>query len=226
MKAADIMTTEVVTVAPATETSEVARLLLAHRVSAAPVIDRDGHVVGMVSEADLMRRAECGRDRKWWLTLLADKSAQFVRTHGTRARDVMTREVVTVDVQTSLAEIVRTLEGNGIKRVPVVEDGRLVGIVSRADVLRGLATVTAAGAVAVGPSDRLLKERILDLIRRNTTASLPAVSIIVVGHRVYLWGVTGTAEEREVVRVAAETVAGPGNVHDFLNTLPQVLQEL
>ena len=88
MKAADIMAIQVVTVAPETEVSEVAHLLLAHRVSAAPVVDASGHVLGMVSEGDLMRRAECGRDRSWWLTLFTDKTVEFVRTHGARARDV------------------------------------------------------------------------------------------------------------------------------------------
>jgi CBS domain-containing protein len=221
------MTTEVVTVDPETEVFDVARVLLAHRISAAPVVDSGGCVLGMVSEGDLMRRAECGPGRKWWLSLVADKTAEFVRTHGTRARDVMTRDVVTIDREAALAEIVRTLEGRGTKRVPVVEDGRLLGIVSRADVLRGLATLAVAGDnIAASPNDRLLRERILDLIKRKTAVSPHAVSVIVVGRRVYLWGVTDTPEEREAVRVAAETVAGTGNVHDYLNTLPQVLRGL
>jgi CBS-domain-containing membrane protein len=219
------MTTEVVTVGPETEVSEVARLLLARRISAVPVVEEGGRVVGMVGEGDLMRRAECGR--KWWLSLLADRTAEFVRTHGTRARDVMTPNVVSIGKDATLAEIARTLERHGIKRVPVIEDGRLAGIVSRSDVLRGLATLTRTGnSASVGPDDRLLQQSILDLVRRNTTVSLRAVSIIVVAGRVYLWGVTDTSEEREAVRIAAETIAGRDNVHDYLNTLSQVLQGL
>jgi CBS domain-containing protein len=173
VKAADIMTADVVTIGPETQVSEIARLLLSHRVSAAPVVDANGDMLGMVSEGDLMRRAECGASRKWWLSLLADKTAEFVRTHGTRARDVMTRDVVAIGKEATLAEIVHTLERHGIKRVPVVESGRLVGIVSRSDILRGLATVTEAGDDAsAGPDDRLLRGRILDLIRRKTPVSL------------------------------------------------------
>lgn len=224
MKAADIMTTEVVTVSRETEVSEVARLLLAHRISAAPVTDHDGHVIGMVSEADLMRRAECGRSHCWWLSLFADNATEFVRAHGTRAADVMTDNVVVVGKDATLAEIARVLENCAIKRVPVVEDGRLVGIVSRSDVLRGLASLDADGNQSVDSGDLVIRQEILDLIKTNASVSLQAVSIIVVHGVVYLWGITESQKERDAVRVAAETVVGPNKVHDYLNALPQLLR--
>lgn len=224
MKAADIMTTEVISVSPETEVSEVARLLLEHHVSAVPVVDQDGHILGMVSEGDLMRRAECRRGRSWWLSLLADKTADFVRTYGTRARDVMTRDVVSIDKEADISEIARILEIHGIKRVPVLEGGRVVGIVSRADILRSLATLTSAGSVSATANDRVFRERILDLLKNKTFASLEAVSVIVVNGVVYLWGITETEEQREAVRVAAENVVGTGKVRNYLNTLPEILR--
>jgi CBS domain-containing protein len=134
----DIMTTDVVTVDPDEAVGEVAQRLLAHGISASPVVDRDGRMLGIVSDADLMRRAECGGRQSWWLALLADKTARFTRDLGTRARDVMTRDVATIDEETPIADIARILEGKRITRVPVLRNGQLVGIVSRADVLRAL----------------------------------------------------------------------------------------
>lgn len=224
MKAADIMTTEVVSVSPETDVSEVARLLLAQRISAVPVVDHDGHIVGMVSEADLMRRTRCDRGHHWWLSLFADDTAEFIRRHGSRAQDVMSCEIVSVSKDTTIAEIACVLETHAIKRVPVIEDGRLIGIVSRSDVLRGLASLNAGGNPGEAASDLVIRQSIIDLIKANASVSLRAVSIIVSDGVVYLWGVTETKKDREAVRVAAEAVAGPSNVHDYLNTLPQVLQ--
>lgn len=224
MKAADIMTTEVVSVSPETEVSEVARLLLEHRVSAVPVTDRDGHILGMVSEGDLMRRAECGRGQSWWLSLFADKTSDFVHIYGTRARDVMTRDVVSIDKEATIAEIARVLEVHGIKRVPVLEEGRLIGIVSRADILRGLATLASSESVSANTNDHVVRQRILDLLKGKTSASLEAVSIIVVDGIAYLWGIAETQEQSEAIRTAAENVVGTGKVRDNLTTLPQVLR--
>ncbi len=135
----------------------------------------------------------------------------------------MTLDVVSIGKEATLAEIARTLESHAIKRVAVVAGGRLAGIVSRSDVLRGLASLGTAGNQQGASSDLVTRQEILDLIRTNTLVSLQAVSIIVVGGVVYLWGITETQREREAVRVAAETVVGPSNVRDHMNTLPQVL---
>lgn len=217
MKAADIMTKDVVTVGPDTEAAEVARLLLAYRISAAPVVSDDGDVIGMVSEADLMRRAKCGPDHRWWLALFADETAEFVRTHGTRARDLMTHEVVSIGKDTTLAEIAGILERHGIKRVPVIEDGRLVGIVSRSNVLRGLASLGAARDQRAASGDPVIEREIVELIKKHTTASLQAVSVIVDDGEVWLWGTAASEAEREAIRVAAENVVGTEKVHDNLN---------
>lgn len=224
MKAADIMTTEIVSVGPDTDISEVARLLLAHGVSAAPVIDGDGHILGMVSEGDLMRRAKCDLARSWWLSLFADKTTEFVRTCGTRARDVMTRRVVSINKDATLAEIARILESHRVKRVPVLEGGHLVGIVSRADILRGLASLTSVGEIGPNANDAVIRAQILDLLKKDASVSLPAVSIIVLDGVVYLWGVAETEEQQAAIRIAAETIAGTGKVRDHLNSLSEVLE--
>ena len=226
MRAKDIMTTSVVTISPEVEIAEAARILLENRISAVPVVDKAGSIQGMLSEGDLMRRAECGSHRSWWLSLLADKTRIYERDRGTRAKDVMTREVVSIDPETTISDVARILESKGIKRVPVIHNGRLVGIVSRADVLRGLAVIGLSPDQSVTVPDRAIRERIHDEIRRQTSASLNAVSIIVVNGAVYLWGVADTQADKDAVRIAAENVAGVNKVHDYLNTLPEVLNRI
>lgn len=216
MVAADIMTTEVVTVGPDTDVAEVARRLLANDFSAVPVIDDAGHVLGIVSEADLMRRAEGDRSHRWWLSLFADETAAFIRTHATRARDLMSCDVMSIGEGTALAEIARTLESRRIKSVAVVADDRLVGIVSRSDVLRGLASLRASDESRSAGNDAEIRRQILDLIKKHTSVPLQAISVVVDGGEVCLWGNIGTEEERQAVRVAAESVVGADKVNDYL----------
>ena len=149
MKARDVMTTAVISVSPDTPTSEVARILRDHRISAVPVIDQIGTPIGMVSEGDLIGRDDADHEarRDWWLTLLAEGETlnpnflASLRASKRRVRDVMTAPVVTVGEETELKDIARLLTAHRIKRVPVLRDGQIVGIVSRADLLRTLAEV-------------------------------------------------------------------------------------
>lgn len=224
MQAKDVMTTDVVTVDPESDVASVARLLLDRRISAAPVVDRDGHVVGIVSEGDLMRRSECASGHSWWLSLVADLTAEFIRSHGTRARDIMTRDVVSIGKEASLSDLARILESKHIKRVPVIEDGQLVGLVSRADVLRGLAAFDRSQEAQSAAEDRDIRARILKLVKQETDASTQSVNVIVVKGNVYLWGIVETDLDRDAVRVAAENVVGVSKVHNFLNTLSEVVR--
>lgn len=226
MLADAIMTSRVVTADPDEEVAVVARRLLDNRISALPVVRHDGRLCGIVSEGDLMRRAECGRSRSWWLSLMADETADFRKTLGTRVRDVMTHDVVTVDEETPIAEIAHILEAKGIKRVPVLRGGRLVGIVSRADVLRALAAIGDRDDVSPSDDDGQIRARILALLEQRTTAALHAVSVIVVNGSVYLWGTAETQADKDAIRIAAENIAGVAKVHDFLTTLPEVLQSI
>jgi CBS domain-containing protein len=147
MKARDVMTSAVTLVGPDTPIREVAKVLCEHGISAVPVVGEAGVPIGMISEGDLIGRNEADREarRDWWLTLLAEGemlNADFLaslRPPERRARDLMTAPVVTVGEETEVSEIARLLTAHRIKRVPVLRDGRIIGIVSRADLVRALA---------------------------------------------------------------------------------------
>ena len=135
MRAADVMTSEVITLGEDASVREAARLMAEHGISAVPVVDREKRVVGMVSEGDLLHRAETGTERRrsWWLEMVASTNqlaGEYVKSHSASVKDVMTRDVISVTEETPVADIAILLETNRIKRVPVLRDGRLVGIVS------------------------------------------------------------------------------------------------
>ena len=151
MNAADVMTPDVICATPDTPLPELVRLMLDNQISALPIVE-DGRIVGIVSEGDLLRRAETGTEPRpsRWLELVTSTdrlAADYTRTHGRKAGEIMTRDVVTVADTTPIAEVAHLLEARRIKRVPVTRDGRLVGIVSRRNLLQALATnlSTAAG---------------------------------------------------------------------------------
>jgi CBS domain-containing protein len=142
MQAKDVMSTAVASVAPEATVREAAQAMLARGVSALPVLDQNGTLVGIVSEGDLVRRTELGTEPagSWWLLALAEGAARdYRKSHARVVRDVMTRPVIWVRPSEELAQIARLLHERRIKRVPVLDEGRLVGIVSRADLLRQLA---------------------------------------------------------------------------------------
>lgn len=220
MQAQDVMTTKVISVGPETPVAEIAKLLLDLRISAVPVLADDGRLLGIVSEGDLIHGlGSAGAKRSWWLDLLASPEAraqEYLKSHGRRARDVMTRAVVSVDPETPLPEIARLLEARRIKRVPVLRDGRLAGIVSRADLLRAFA-VQPAAATAPG-DDRAIRERLIAEFERAGLDWHPYVQILVADGVVHLWGIVRGPEEVEVYRLAAEQVPGVTTVESHLTT--------
>jgi CBS domain-containing protein len=223
MQARDLMTTEVVTVTPDTPVAEIAKALIERHVSAVPVVGPGGELVGMVSEGDLMLRTEIGSDRprSWWLSLLTsseDEARSYVRTHGRLAKHVMTSDVVTVAESTPVAQIARLLEQKRIKRVPVVEGGRLVGLVSRADVLRALAAQAEASPPVATADDRALRDAAMKAVK--DTGSGAHVNVIVSEGTIHLWGLVDSNAEAEAVRVAVENVAGTGKVESHLAKRP------
>jgi CBS domain-containing protein len=146
MRATDVMVHDVVTVRPDTDVAEAIKLLAEHDVSALPVLDQEGNLVGILSEADLIHRVEIGTEkhRRWWLeavTGAATLAEEFAKSHGKKVGEIMTTGVVSVSEDTPLSEIAAVLERNGIKRVPVVRDEKLVGIVSRSNLIQALASV-------------------------------------------------------------------------------------
>jgi CBS domain-containing protein len=224
MKAADVMVTNVITVGPDARVQDVAHILLTNRISGMPVVGGDGKVLGIVSEGDLMRRAEAGtgRRRSWWLTLLTGReglAAQYVKEHSRNVADVMTRDVVAVSPDTPLQEIATLLEKHGIKRVPVLKDDKLVGIVSRANLLQALAGLRKQIEGGT-PDDTTIRENIVARLKAEPWSSPLLINVIVQDGTVELWGVVDTPTEKQAVRVAAEVTPGVRAVTDNLLVRP------
>lgn len=222
MRAADVMTTDVVTVTPESEVREIASLLVEHGISAVPVVDSEQHVLGIVSEGDLIRRIENDSDSRgsWWLRLFAGTSVvDYVKTHGRHAGQVMTPDPYTVDEDEPLYRIARLLEKQRIKRVPVVRDGRLVGIISRSNLLRGFAT--AEPEIDAGVDDRNIRKAIYKELKSITGLVGERLNIIVADGHVQLWGLVENKEQRWAVQVAAENTPGVKQVTNHLGFMPR-----
>jgi CBS domain-containing protein len=223
MQAQDVMTTVVATIAAEATVQQAAKLMLDRRVSALPVVDGKGRVIGMASEGDLIRRTELGTDapRSWWLWALAEESARdYVKTHGDSVADVMTSPPVTVRRTTSLQEIARLLEKHRIKRVPVLDAGRLVGIVSRADLVRRVAAAPARPAAPARTArDRALRREVLKEMQR-AGLDLLYVNVTVEHSIVHLWGGVRSHSEQRALRVAAKRVEGVRKVEDHTSVIP------
>ncbi|HEY7665286.1 MAG TPA: CBS domain-containing protein [Xanthobacteraceae bacterium] len=225
MKAADVMVTNVVTVGPDACVQDVARILIDCRISAVPVVGSDGRLVGIVSEGDLMRRVEAGtgRRRPWWLAILTGKdvlASEFVKEHSRKVADVMTRQVVTAAPDTPLWAVANLLEKNAIKRVPIVQDGKVVGIVSRANLLQALASFSKRMESATPEDDAKIRERVLTQLKAEPWTRPSLINVIVQDGTVELWGVVDSASEKKAVRVAAEVTPGVRAVNDNLIIRP------
>jgi CBS domain-containing protein len=228
MKAADIMTRKVKTVAPDTPVEEVAELMVAHRISGVPVADSANRVVGIVTEGDLLRRGEIGTERRrsWWLELLTDpgtSAAEFIKTRGRKAADVMTRSVISVTPRTGLREIADTMEKWNIKRVPVVSNGKLAGIVSRHDLLRALRGAKAKTA-AKPRGDAAIREYLKRATDNEAWAGSATVNFVVEHGTVELFGAVYSKEQGEALRVLAENAPGVRAVKSRLAVLPTYAQ--
>jgi CBS domain-containing protein len=222
MKASDVMTPNVISVRPDTLVSEIAELMLEYQISATPVIEKD-ELVGMVSEGDLLRRAETKTERRRsrWIEALTPNSglaADYVKAHGRAAKDVMTRTVITVTENTSLAAIAEILEARRIKRVPVMHGNRVVGIVSRANLLRAFASQAGARGTAAATTDQSIRDALFAELAAQKWAARPHdANIIVQDGVVGLWGLVQSDEERKAMIVAAEGIAGVRRVEDHMS---------
>jgi CBS domain-containing protein len=219
MKARDIMVAPVITASPDTTVKGVAETFVNHRISAAPVVDDKGKLVGIVSEGDLMHRAESGTEkhRSWWLRALVGPQTladEYVMAHARKVADVMTRHVISASPDTPLHEIAALLEKHSIKRVPILENGQLVGIVSRANLVQAVAT--AGKALQVPVADSTIRDKILAHLKSQEWAHTGLLNVTVNGGVVDLWGIVRTANERKAIRVAAEATAGVSVVNDNL----------
>jgi CBS domain-containing protein len=221
MIAADVMVCNVITVRADTSVEKIAETLLANRISAVPVVNEAGGLVGIVSEGDLIHRVEAGteRHRSWWLELLTGKeilAREFVKSHARKAADVMTRPVITVKPSTPLGELASLLEKHRIKRVPVVNDGKIVGIVSRANLVQALVRIGNKSAPAASVEDSTLHDNILAQLRSTSWADASNISVVVNNGTVELWGIVDSEIEKNAIRVAVEVTPGVRQVSNRL----------
>jgi CBS domain-containing protein len=221
MKASDVMTAGAITIGPDADVQTAAKIMLEKGVSALPVVDGAGFLIGVISEGDLIRRSESGTEEKssWWLRLMSSNeqlAARFVKEHGKRVADVMTPEVVTATPDTPLADIAAMLERNRIKRVPIVSGRKVLGIVSRANLLQALASAKPAFDGAGAVSDAALREAILKRIWEQPWAHPSLVNVIVQGGVVNLWGSVTSESERDALRILVQETPGVASVNDHL----------
>jgi CBS domain-containing protein len=230
MRAMDVMTTDVITVDPETTVQSLATLLAERGISGAPVVDSDGRLVGVISEGDLLHRAEIGtarrhrvRRRSWWLDHFAsDLAREYVKSHGRTVKEIMTRDVVTVTEDTDLAEVAALLEAKRIKRVPVMREGKIVGIISRANSVPLGATKGTPPREGEG-DDRSIRASLLAELGREEWARVWPEDIIVRDGIVHFWiSEDEPSEKRQALRVAAETITGVRGVEEHVVPAPVV----
>jgi CBS domain-containing protein len=219
MRVSDIMAREVVSVPPDASVREVASLMLERRISGVPVVDAEGRVLGVVSEGDLIRRPEIDTDRagRGWLSIFVsdeERARDFVKSHGRRAREVMTQPAVCVAPETPLDEAVRVMERHHIKRLPVIDEGKLVGLMTRADLVRALLQQQHTPLPA--QSDRELRQRVEALLRSEDWAGSAYINVVVEAGVVQLWGTVDSTAQREAILVAVSGLDGVRGVQTYL----------
>lgn len=221
MNAADVMVSNVISVRSDTSVDKIAEILLANRISAVPVVDAGGALVGIVSEGDLIHRVEAGteRHRSWWLELLTGKEVlarEFVKSHARKAADVMTYPVITVKPDTLLGELASLLEKHRIKRVPVMSDGKIVGIVSRANLIQALVSHGNEIMPDATVGDSTLRDNVLAQLRSQPWWAND-VNVVVRNGTVELWGIVESEVEKDAIRVAVEVTPGVRTISNKLS---------
>jgi CBS domain-containing protein len=219
MRTHQVMTRSVITIAPDSTILEAAKTMLQHHVSGLPVVDAAGKLVGIVSEGDFIRRSEIGtpRKRRRWLKFLLGAGAtatDYVHEYGRKISDVMTSDPITVTEDATLEEIVNAMETNGVKRLPVMKGDKLVGIVSRANLLQAVASL-AREIPDPTADDNHIRSRISAAIEKNEWGPF-GLNVIVRDGIVHLSGVITEERSRQAAMVAAQNVAGVQKVHDHL----------
>jgi CBS domain-containing protein len=217
------MTKQVTTIKRSTSVADIAALLIRHRISAVPILTDDGQVMGIVSESDLIHRGESGteRKRKWWLELFAGadgRARDYVKSHGLRAENIMSRVVISVSEQADLADVADVLDTYRIRRVPVLRNGKLVGIISRSDLVRALAQVNVV-ARDVTRDDAALHKAIYDQIQSQRWLDAVYISFVVKEGVVDLWGFVGSDEQQHALQVLVEGVPGVQKVGNNVRRL-------
>lgn len=224
MKARDVMVSPVISVGENETVHDVAKLLIAKRISAVPVVDRAGKVIGIVTEADLLHRVETGAEQpaSWWLSFISGDRAlaeAYVKSHAVKVRDVMTRDVTIATPDTPIVEIANLFEEQHIKRVPIVsKGGDLVGIVSRANIIQAVATTRPK--LEISASDATIRKKLMDELKKQPWAHVHRLNVTVTAGVVNLWGFVESEQEQRAIIVATETIPGVTGVNDHLTRKP------
>jgi CBS domain-containing protein len=220
MKAEDVMTRDVISITPDATVLQAARLMLQHHISGLPVVDKDGKLVGVLSEGDFLRRNETRTEHKRsrWLEFLMGPgrmAAEYSHSHGSKVAEVMTGDVQTVEEVTPLEDIVDLMERKRIKRVPVVCGGELIGIVTRSNLMHAMVSM-ARGAQPIAKGDAAIRETLLAEFQKEVWAPAAMTNVVVRDGVVELWGVIVDERQREAMKVAAENIPGVKAVNDHL----------
>jgi CBS domain-containing protein len=224
MNAKQVMSRSVHTVAADASVYDAAHVLLNAGISAAPVVDADGTMIGIVSEADLMYRTEIGTmpGKSWLQRLLADNAVlarDYIRSHSHRVADVMTKNVVTADERTPLADIATLMQRHRVKRVPILRDGKVVGIVSRANLLQGLLARELVPSEDLAADETLRTSVAAEIARQGWSSNLPT-SVVAENGTVHLWGYVDSDTVKDAYRIAAENVRGVKRVENHMTVVP------
>ena len=224
MKASDVMVSNVITVPITATIGETAAILLNNHISGAPVLGEKGELVGIVSEGDLMRRPETGTAKppSWWLELISSErslASEYIKSHSRKVVDVMSRNVVTASPDTPLGDIAALLERNRIKRVPIVEGGKIVGIVSRANILQALASATKKLPSLASEGDVELRRKVIARLAAEKWRPT-MLTVTVQDGTVDLWGLVHSSEEKKAARLVAELTPGARSVVDNIVVQP------
>jgi CBS domain-containing protein len=220
MEAGQIMTSPTITISPGASVRQAIKMMLDNHVSGLPVVDENGVLAGVVSEGDLLRRAEIGTERhrpKWLDFLLGPgrSASDYVHSHSRRVADLMTSDPVAVEEHASLEVVVALMEKNSVKRVPVLRDGIVIGIVTRADLLRAFIDATEEPKLAPR-RDADIKSDILAAIAGEKWAPAGSIHVAVREGHVTLQGTILDDRERDAIRVCAENIPGVSAVTDEL----------
>ena len=232
MKAKDVMTSPVLSIDPDSSVLQAVQVMLQRHISGLPVPDREGRLVGMITEGDFLRRAETGtqRRRPRWLEYLVGPGRladEYTRSHGRKVHEVMTADPVSVGEDATLEDVVRLMEKRHVKRVPVVRGAEVVGIISRANLVRALAATEGAPSAFADKDEEIIRNRVQDeLIRKRLLDQLSkmewakgmwAADVIVKDQKVHLWfSDDQPMAQRQAVHVAAENMTGVKSVEEHI----------
>ena len=219
MQVKDVMTRNVIFVGPDEPVLEAARLMLQNRISGLPVVDREGELVGIVTEGDFLRRSELGtrRRRPKWLEFIVGPGRladEYVHASGRKTEEIMTHDPFFTTENAPLETVVEVMQRHQVKRLPVMRGGRIVGIVSRANLMHALASLARGDTQMPIGDDAAIRDRILATLSNEHWAPRP--NVVVKNGIVELWGVITDDRERQGLIVAAENVPGVKKVHDHL----------